>query len=673
MQKFYLLIFIIGCSGLISSCTRYVIRQGTYEKAPFGKKYADILVEIEGNHYKLENINLDKNKKIISARLANPSKDNQILYRMAILERKLESNEYAIEHLEIWNKTEKSCFQSNHLKTLPKPILIHKKQLHIFSSKPTLSDTTIQFNNNEIDSVLLVKNFKNPKKLDPFDLKFGNHEVVIWHTSNKVLILKKIEKLNNSYTAEISPITEELLVYNKSSLSRAIELKEENKNIKDSLRLFKDSLDHNLILHRQYQITLDTFQQIEDTILFKLNQIKETTLVERKNRNGIVTGIAVTSTSAFLGVGLGLAIGYGLSNICGCPHNYIYNGENYVYSSTLFTGAAHQKLERNDYKIIPDYDPNSAEIDLLIKNEMDEIQYTNLVELWVIEHDSSSQIAVDQQGGVYACSNEIAPIECSNGSRQDLLSLVQYRDEATYDFDALSKNQFSEVFLRFNSPRKKENARLILKLKNQMWGKFVFDQFSALFGDWHSKWQEKKRKQSEKKVKKEVMESGLLLTVAIKTKKGWKTIETIELQGDISFNTLAVPIDSKWLQEEDLELRLQSGFKFWNLDYVALDTNEHQTLSIQKVKAENVPKSLQKDDDDYLVHQKGDEQKLSFKNLKSNQNRTLIMHSKGYYLTTKTFSGKTAISTLLKINKKGGLSWYSWYLFDQLLTAQDRK
>jgi len=113
----------------------------------------------------------------------------------------------------------------------------------------------------------------------------------------------------------------------------------------------------------------------------------------------------------------------------------------------------------------------------------------------------------------------------------------------------------------------------------------------------------------------------------------------------------------------------------WQLDYVSLLTNSTKRPPVQTYlptkamqnEQVDVALSLQNDDEDYMVHdQAGQQTQVSF-NLAAKTNglqRSVFMHSKGYYLSNKVYEGKVKRSKLSKFKKEAAFATYSRQLFE---------
>jgi hypothetical protein len=153
--------------------------------------------------------------------------------------------------------------------------------------------------------------------------------------------------------------------------------------------------------------------------------------VDIYNINEGLTTVAAVGTAGLVAVG---ALGTLLAIACTCPHVYTYNGETYNFNTGMFIGAVSPKLERSDYKILPDFFPEADQYKLMITSNSKEKQYINNMELMVVQHDKNTQVLPDQNGKIYAIKNTKLPNEIRNDDSENLIDKIAAIDDAAYNF-----------------------------------------------------------------------------------------------------------------------------------------------------------------------------------------------------------------------------------------------
>jgi len=212
-----------------------------------------------------------------------------------------------------------------------------------------------------------------------------------------------------------------------------------------------------------------------------------------------------------------------------------------------------------------------------------------------------------------------------------------------------------------------------------MWSGYVYDEFNKLFGKNHGKWVEMNRDKSKMEREKWMREQGIKLMVDIKQGEKWVTYDEVEVVGDPSMNQVVIPIQRNLFGEE-LEVRLRSGFMFWELDYVGLDFSVNESVEVQVHKpakatgnnGTDFTQQLSFDDNDYMQHAQKEEfnsTEVYYSNLPvdTSLQRTLILKSKGYYVPKSEYTGKTDRKRLQYFVNPGELSRFSRELYDNVM------
>lgn len=433
---------------------------------------------------------------------------------------------------------------------------------------------------------------------------------------------------------------------------------------------------HQIHFYIDEDVSLD-----EEYIQFSLSNIKRIEVTEQAKGMNLLVGLGVAAGTTVVATG-GL---YLLASVvCNCPHVYVDNGTSIEYNTTLFTGAIAPQLERFDYKQISDYFKDSSLFSISIVNELQEDQYTNMLELIVAQHDENMQIISDQEGKLYSIQSPQIPVSAVDNQQRSILSRISALDKDTYSFNSDSIADLSEVFLNFKAPQEINNGKLILNLKNTAWSGYVYDRFNSLFGRNYTKWVKKNTNKSKEEREAWMRQEGIKLLVDIKTKEGWKNINEVDLIGEVNYNSLVIPVPAEQVQGEQIEIRLRSGFNFWEVDYAAMDFSENQSFEIQVLKptsalgesGQDYRSALLNDDQNYMEHlNEHSSTKVVFEGLKidASKKRTLILKSKGYYVAHKEYDGKTARKELQRFETPGELSRFSQQLYLDLMGQKSLK
>lgn len=421
----------------------------------------------------------------------------------------------------------------------------------------------------------------------------------------------------------------------------------------------------------QIHVYLDALEMDGNQVTIPFTSITDIKLLDKNRGLNTVGNLLIAGTTAAAGLGIFLLIA------CSCPHNYTYDGENYHYNNTLFTGATAPNLERHDYKSLPDYHPENPGYKMLVKNEENELQFTNLMEMIIVNHSADVEIATDQKGAIYTIKQREKATNLTNDKGTDVSALLNESDDQPYLFDQVGEHDFSHVFARFNVNANKEYAKLIVRSKNSNWGGLVYHSFAELMGENYEKWVKKNQKRTPEEAQKDIIEAGIPLIIEVKQNGSWQVLEAIDLISEVNYNELVVSIPTAYLKDETVEFRLTSGYKFWELDALQMDFSSPEKVSIERrIPASALGESdyttaLSMDDELYMEHKTtGDSALVVFDNLPiASQKRSLFLHSKGYYLSKDRYEGKTNWAAMLALREKGGLSAFSKELFEAYMNV----
>ena len=469
---------------------------------------------------------------------------------------------------------------------------------------------------------------------------------VFVHVGDAYFELRNWKKVDDKITGIISSVPPEIDLYYQRALA------------KKNFRISKGDRFKLLQLH----LFLPELAISGTEISFDVNQIQKAQIIEYNigltTFSWVVTSAAITTAT----IGIFVAVA------CSCPHIYLNDGQQWYFSNSMFTGSMNPTLERFDYKKINDVNPLSSELNLEIRNEEKEIQYTNLLKLVAVYHEKGEEIITTSTGDFIKIVNSRQPKSLSNDN--GIMSNDFIMDESnSYSFNSTDNTGFSNLQASFESNNLK-NPHLVLGLKNPKWGGFVYHEFTKLFGDYFQTWVSSNSRKTKNQLEKNMEKAGITLKVEVLDKGKWKTIDQINLVGEAKFEKIAIKIPENYLKNKELTVRLKSGFQFWEVNYLALAEKDSKKIEVEEYDAQILSdakksEAIAIDDNNYLVHKEGEAPiKVNFSGLKTNSERTLYLKSKGYYKTVQNFEGKPQWNQLLSINKKGGLSHFSKAKFE---------
>ncbi|MES2795304.1 MAG: hypothetical protein V4683_05020 [Bacteroidota bacterium] len=356
--------------------------------------------------------------------------------------------------------------------------------------------------------------------------------------------------------------------------------------------------------------------------------------------------------------------------MCNCPYVYSYDNSKLNFEGNLYSGAIYPNLERNDYLTIPNMAITDGKYKFRLENPRDdEQQFTNFMQMMVVHHSDQVRVLPDRKGILHTIKDLQKPEEAVSFDSKNQLSEVTEKDGRFYQFSEYQdKERLNGVVLKFKNESKSTNPKLVLSLKNSDWAGYVYKEGVSLFGDKLPAWRKKQMKRSGEEINTRAIAQGTLMSAYLKTNEGWKLIDYINTPGSVTARDLILPLEITDTKS-DIEIMLKGGFRFWDLDYAAMDFSQDEALQIDYLQPKSVidllgkdhSESLLSDDSSYLkqltVNDKFD---ITFDNIpkKENLSQTMILNGKGYYNRLDKVEGRPQLSELWKI-KKSGFSAFS--------------
>jgi len=387
------------------------------------------------------------------------------------------------------------------------------------------------------------------------------------------------------------------------------------------------------------------------------------------------------TTSGIVG-SLGLLILFILLTKTSCPFVYAYNGEAYEFTGEIYSGAIHPPLERHDYLSLPTLVPFNDEFSIKITNEVKEIQHTNLAELFVFDHPEGSEVLVDKYGNVHTINDPQTPNKAITIRGEDVEDAIIVKDGVSYmsgipdEYDG----PMDEVILTFDHPVGVEKGKLLFRGKNTFWLDYIHGEFSDLFGNQLDEWNEKQKSRSSEELMQWSLTQGIPLSVYLETDAGWEFVDYFNIVGPLASKDDILEIDLSQVTSNEVRIKLEYGFLFWEIDYAAMDFTPNSAVRQTRLPATAAINQNGHDvsdlllhDDDLYYHQPniGDELLLKFVVPRKEEGtvRTAILHSKGHYEILRDPTGVPDLVYLSSFKKPGAFSQFSREQFLELYNS----
>ena len=359
-----------------------------------------------------------------------------------------------------------------------------------------------------------------------------------------------------------------------------------------------------------------------------------------------------------------------------CPYVYAFDGNQFIFQGEIYSGAVLHNLERADYLPMPLLQAKKGAYRLRIANELKEQQFVNFAELQAIRHPEGTQALFDVNGAPQLIAAPQLPRSATSALGNNAGELTAQKEGLAFLFDEEQAGRNS-LTLQFENRPGAAQAKLILSAKNSMWFDHLFGRFAAKFGAAYPAWVQIQENMSRAQRIQTQNDQDFPLSVYLKTASGdWQLAGRFPLAGPLGWRDMVLPLDPALLQGETVDIRLETGYRFWEVDYAAIDFSENNgmeivTLPVKSAKDQDGNsqlKALANDDDQYLEQLRtGDYTEMCFRALQppKGQAQTLFLHTKGYYVHVRDFKGEPQMDALEKFRQP--------HYFDQFSKAEYRQ
>lgn len=355
-----------------------------------------------------------------------------------------------------------------------------------------------------------------------------------------------------------------------------------------------------------------------------------------------------------------------------CPFVYIKNGQEYEFTGELYPGIITANMQRDDYLPLPKITSKDGTYELKITNELKEIQYTDLAQLVLIEHSEDIEVLLDKTGKPHTFSNLISPktVNC-DGDNQNIKN-ISAKDDKFWSFNSTinTLGGTREMVLEFDRPKKSKSAKLYITAKNSVWLDIVFGKFNEQFGSYYNDFQKQQQQLSRGVSEQWIKDQNIPLSISIKTKNGWELVDQIATVGPLAMRNVVIPLKLEYVDSGPLKVKLETGFMFWDVDYVAIDYSlninlEPRLIDTSLATDENnyeVTGLLRKADGKYLKQPDiGNEVQLTFEIPAPNEHMTqsAFLKNRGYYNYIRDYKGTPDVNRLRSYKEKNAFSKFS--------------
>jgi hypothetical protein len=385
--------------------------------------------------------------------------------------------------------------------------------------------------------------------------------------------------------------------------------------------------------------------------------------VERRGVSAVRTiGLTVGIAAAAFGTLVAIVLATKQS----CPFVYSWDGSQYVFDAEPYGGAITRGLERDDYSELEHLREQNGRYRLRITNEVDETQYTNLMELWVVDHARGSRVVSDENGMLRSYTQIQELSAARDGEGNDLLLWLEAKDRKIWEPDTVAGANGSlreEVVLTFPKPQGATQVNLIANAATGLWGSYMIKKMVELHGRDTAAWLASLDKDPAGLQAIHAWgerEGTYRLPIEVEEATGWVVRGALPNGGPLLAEDRAIPLDISHVRGTQLRIRMQPPVGYWAFNSFAAAYGSGQAVNVNRVAADSartsegkdiLPDLAAADDRYYPMPNDTDQAEIVFRapTRKAGQDRTVFLHSRGWYQLHLRDNGAPDLVTFSKI------------------------
>jgi hypothetical protein len=354
-----------------------------------------------------------------------------------------------------------------------------------------------------------------------------------------------------------------------------------------------------------------------------------------------------------------------------CPFVYSWDGNQFVFDAEPYGGAITRGLEKDDYTQLEHLRVDHGFYWLKITNEVDETQLTNLMELWVVDHPAGSLVVADTQGKLHTLEAPQSMLSARDQEGHDLLPWLRATDRVIWEQPAVADprgNLQNEIVMTFPKPEGATQVKLLANAATGLWGSYMIKKMVELRGRDVGAWYriiDESPAARDQLFAWELKEQLYALKIYIEEPTGWEVRGFLPGTGPFISKDRVVPLDVSRVRGNQLRISIRPPAGFWALNSFAVDYSLEQPVSVKTVAPlaardshdkDVLPELLTSDDRYYEMPNIGDSADISFPApaRRAGMDRTVILHSRGYYRLHLAEGGEPDLAALDAITNVPG-------------------
>jgi hypothetical protein len=288
-----------------------------------------------------------------------------------------------------------------------------------------------------------------------------------------------------------------------------------------------------------------------------------------------------------------------------------------------------------------------------------------------VDHPAGSRVVPDIQGKLHTVAAPNIPLSARDSEGRDLLPWLRSTDRAIWEPPSVpdvNGNLASDIVMTFPKPVDAKQVKLIANAATGLWGSYMIKKMVELHGRdtvAFLKTIDDDKSARDALFAWEVREELYALKIYVEEPSGWVVRGILPGTGPFISKDRIVPLDVSHVQGNQLKIRIHPPSGFWALNSFNVDYSPDRLVTMETVKpstavdwkGKDVLPDLMSADDRYLeMPDIGDTADLTFRApvRRAGTERTLILHTRGFYKLHVSGTGEPDAKTLEAIDNVPG-------------------